>query len=275
MATEADCCIVATPTSTQGRRAHTREVQHRSPRRAAPTSHLRSRHGGSRGGEAAAPAHHQYGSWVAAPRTATSGAGASAAQRRVQAGASESRAATDSPRRPAALAPRASRRRESGEVRARANWTFRAPRPPLGRPAPAVRRHARARARSECGRPLRRGHRRWPRGSWLASRRRSDVRRPICTWWSIPAAAAHRPRGMGSVFGTNSRATRRAGELAAADPAHRARLGRRLELDARSRPEISPCGAPFGHELETAIDHGALGARGGIWCAVGRLCDAP
>ena len=60
MATEADCCIVATPTSTQGRRAHTREVQHRSPRRAAPTSHLRSRHGGSRGGEAAAPAHHQY-----------------------------------------------------------------------------------------------------------------------------------------------------------------------------------------------------------------------
>ena len=68
---------------------------------------------------------------------------------------------------------------------------------------------------------------------------------------------------------------RRAGELAAADPAHRARLGRRLELDARSRPEIWPCGAPFGHELETAIDHGALGARRGIWCAVGRLCDAP
>ena len=101
------------------------------------------------------------------------------------------------------------------------------------------------------------------------------MRRPICTWWSIPAAAAHRPRGMGSVFGTNSRATRRAGELAAADPAHRARLGRRLELAARSRPEIWPCGAPFGHELETVIDHGALGARGGIWCAVGRLCDAP
>ena len=47
---------------------------------------------------------------------ATSGTGASAAQRRVQAGASESCAATDSPRRPAALAPRASRRRESGKV---------------------------------------------------------------------------------------------------------------------------------------------------------------
>jgi len=144
------------------------------------------------------------------------------------------------------------------EVRARANWTFRAPRPPLGRPAPAVRRHAQARARSECGRPLRRGHRRWPRGSWLASRRRSDVRRPICTWWSIPAAAAHRPRGMGSVFGTNSRATRRAGELAAADPAHRSRLGGRLELAARSRPEIWPCGAPFGHEAERALVRGNL-----------------
>ena len=42
-----------------------------------------------------------------------------------------------------------------------------------------------------------------------------------------------------------------------------------------TRPETWPCGAPFGHELETVIDHGALGARGGIWCAVGRLCDAP
>ena len=48
---------------------------------------------------------------------------------------------------------------------------------------------------------------------------------------------------------------RRAGELAAADPAHRARLGRRLELVARSRPEILPCGAPFRHEPETAITH--------------------
>ena len=48
-----------------------------------------------------------------------------------------------------------------------------------------------------------------------------------------------------------------------------------MELEARSRPEISPCGAPFGHEPETAIDHGALGGREGIRCAVGRLCDAP
>ena len=48
---------------------------------------------------------------------------------------------------------------------------------------------------------------------------------------------------------TNSGATQLAGEFAAADPAHRARLGRRLKLDARSRPAVLPCGAPFGHEL--------------------------
>jgi hypothetical protein len=107
------------------------------------------------------------------------------------------------------------------------------------------------------------------------SRRRSDVRRPICTWWSIPAAAAHRPRGTASAFGTNSRVTRRAGELAAADPANRARLGRRLQLAARSRMEKLACGASFGHEPERAIDHGALGGRERIRCAVGRLCDAP
>ena len=110
------------------------------------------------------------------------------------------------------------------------------------------------------------------------SRRRSGARRPICTWWSIPAAAAHRPRGMGSVFVTNSRATRRAGELAAADPAHRARLGRRLELDARSRPEISPCGAPFGHELERTLVCGNLVSCVGP-SPMGRVtaatCDAP
>jgi hypothetical protein len=77
-----------------------------------------------------------------------------------------------SPRRPAALAPRASRRREGGEVSARANRMFRlhgrrSPRD--GRLAPTVRRHAGARARSECGRRLRRSHRRWPRGSCLAA----------------------------------------------------------------------------------------------------------
>jgi hypothetical protein len=84
------------------------------------------------------------------------------------------------------------------------------------------------------------------------------------------AADAHRPRGMGSVFGTNSRATRRAGELAAADPANRARLGRRRELGERRRPKRLPGRAAFGHVPETAITHGALGGREGIRCAVYR-----
>ena len=161
----------------------------------------------------------------------------------------------DSPRRPAALAPRASRRREGGEVRARANWIFelhgrRSPRD--GRLAPAVRRHARARTRSECDGPLRRGHRRWPRGSCLAAggeaaRGAQSAPGGRFTRWLLAGRA---PPATGSVFGMNSRAMRRAGELAAADPAHRVRLGRRLELAARSRPEILPCGAPFAHELE-------------------------
>ena len=50
-----------------------------STRRAAPASHLPCRHGGGRGGHAAARAH-QYG-WVAALRAATSDTDASAAQR--------------------------------------------------------------------------------------------------------------------------------------------------------------------------------------------------
>ena len=149
---------------------------------------------GGRGGEAAAPAHHQYGSWVAAPRTATSGAGASAAQRRVQAGASKSRAATDSPRRPAALAPRASRRRESGEVRARANWTFRAPR--HGRRSGGLRQRSGgmpkrvlvpdAAVRSGGAIGVGRAAAAWQQAA------KQRTRRPICAWWSIPAAAAHR-----------------------------------------------------------------------------------
>ena len=72
-----------------------------------------------------------------------------------------------------------------------------------------------------------------------------------------------------------SRATRRADELAAADTANRARLGRRRELGERRRPKELPRRAAFGHEPETAIDHGALGGRERIRCAVGRLCDAP
>jgi len=79
----------------------------------------------------------------------------------------------------------------------------------------------------------------------------------------------------GSILGTNSRATQRAGELAAADPAYRARLGRRLELAARSRPEILLCGASFGHALERALVRGKLVGCGAIQRDVRRLCDAP
>jgi len=155
---------------------------------------------------------------------------------------------------------------------------FRAPRPPL-----TARRAACANGQAACPRACSfRMRPSAPAGpSALAarqlpgSRRRSGARRPICTWWSIPAVAARRPRATGSVFGMNSRATRRAGELAAADPAHRARLGRRLELDARSRPEISPCGAPFGHELERALVRGQRAGCGAIQWALRRLCDAP
>ena len=81
-----------------------------------------------------------------------------------------------------------------------------------------------------------------------------------------PYARCHhlRPRATGSILGTNSRATQRAGELAAADPAYRARLGRRLELAARSRPAILLCGASFGHALERALVRGKLVGCGAI-----------
>ena len=79
-----------------------------------------------------------------------------------------------------------------------------------------------------------------------------------------------RPRATGSILGTNSRATQRAGEMAAADPAYRARLGGRLELAARSRPEILLCGASFGHEAERALVRGKLVGFGAIQRAVRR-----
>ena len=79
-----------------------------------------------------------------------------------------------------------------------------------------------------------------------------------------------RPRATGSILGTNSRATQRADELAAADPVNRSQLGRRLELDARSRPEIWPCGAPFGHEAERALVRGKLVGCGALQWAVRR-----
>jgi len=87
-----------------------------------------------------------------------------------------------------------------------------------------------------------------------------------------PYARCHhlRPRATGSILGTNSRATQRAGEMAAADPAYRARLGGRLELAARSRPEILLCGASFGHEAERALVRGKLVGFGAIQRAVRR-----
>ena len=154
---------------------------------------------------------------------------------------------------------------------------FRAPRPPLTARWAACASGQVARPRA-CAFPMRPSA---PAGtSALAarqlpgSRRRSDERHPICTWWAIHAAAARRPRGTGSILGTNSRATQRAGEFAAADPAYRARLARRLQLAARSRPKKLPRAAPFGVGLERAIAHGGLRGRGVVRCAVRRLCDA-
>jgi len=84
------------------------------------------------------------------------------------------------------------------------------------------------------------------------SRRRSGVRRPICTWWAIHAVAARLPRATSSVFGMNSGATQRADELAATDPVNRSQLGRRLELAAHSRPQKMQVDAVF--ELDLMVD---------------------
>ena len=107
-----------------------------------------------------------------------------------------------------------------------------------------------------------------------------DGRLPRCQRVGSYARCHHlRPRAPGSILGTNSRATQRAGELAAADPAYRARFARRLQLAARlRRPEKLPRGAPFGVELERAIAHGGLRSarpRGRpVRRMVRRLCDA-
>ena len=107
--------------------------------------------------------------------------GGPAAQRRVQAGTTEETGSGSGNRVRDRVGVcrgqgwrvrRAPAAAEKVERSARANRMFqlhgrRSPRD--GRLAPAVRRHAGARAPSECGRPLRRGHRRWPRGSCLAA----------------------------------------------------------------------------------------------------------
>ena len=56
------------------------------------------------------------------------------------------------------------------------------------------------------------------------------------------------PRATGSIFGMNSGSTQRAVELAATDPANRARLGRCRELGERRRPKKLPRRAAFEHE---------------------------
>ena len=145
-------------------------------------------------------------------------------------------------------------------------WARRAPRQPAPRTSG---RAARLPARSSP--PIAAGQRASgrPRRHSVASAAAAALvaRRPICTWWAMHTPAAHRPRGAGSSFVMNSRATRRAGELAAADPANRARLARRLQLAARRRPEKSRRGSPFGVELERAIAHGVVGGRGSAPCA--------
>ena len=217
--------------------------------------------------------HGRQAGW-AAPRTATS----RRLRRRVGGPAARPGGRVReprSPRRPAALAPRACRaERARGESACQCmGWPRRAPRQPAPRTSG---RAARLPARSSP--PIAAGQRASgrPRRHSVASAAAAALvaRRPICTWWAMHTPAAHRPRGAGSSFVMNSRATRRAGELAAADPANRARLGRRLQLAARSWMEKLPRGAPFGVELERAIDHGALGGREAVRCAVRRLCGA-
>ena len=144
----------------------------------------------------------------------------------------------------------------------------RAPVPPDRRPqsdaqpAPAARRHARARARSQCGRPVRRGRRRWPRGSCLWLHAHIGAGCPMHPVGASHASSACLPRAAGSRFGMNSGATQRAAELAAADPANRAQLGRRRELGERRRPKELPRRAAFEHEPESAAARGVSGACG-------------
>jgi hypothetical protein len=191
--------------------------------------------GGARTSAAAAEAGmhaaaraRQYG-WAAAPRTATSderrrrlGGPCSGASRRARPRAARPQARRAG--RPPSIAPRA-----SPAERARANA--------LSSSGPAAHRGSRhlapAVARHACQRPAR--HQLPPASAPAADHARCDSVAVVLptnwargaqsprTWWAIYAADAHRPRGTGSVFGTNSRATRRAGELAAADPANRVR----------------------------------------------------
>jgi hypothetical protein len=142
------------------------------------------------------------------------------------------------------------------------------------RPAPAARRHARARARSHGGRHTQLRHRRVGRAAaaWLHAR--IGARCPMHPVGASHSCSACLPRAIGSIFGMNSGATQRAVELAAADPANRAQLGRRRELGERRRPKKLPRRAAFEHEPESAAARGVSGARGTTRCAARPPGDA-
>jgi len=83
-----------------------------------------------------------------------------------------------------------------------------------------------------------------------------------------PVSAGH---GLDIRARTRERRSERANWPLLTRPTYRARLGRRLELAARSSPEILLCGASFGHELERALVRGKLVGCGAIQRAVRRL----
>ena len=146
-----------------------------------------------------------------------------------------------------------------------------APQPPLGVTGdepPSMR--LRLRSQSSCPTPVRRDHWRRPRGGALAAAGALVQRRSAWTEWAIHACSARRPSSTGSRFGTGMGAEQRAVRSGGAHPVNRSQLGRRLELDARSRPEIWPCGAPFGHEAERALVRGKLVGFGALQWAVRR-----
>jgi hypothetical protein len=113
----------------------------------------------------------------------------------------------------------------------------------------------------------------WPRGSCLAARTHWRAM-PDAPGWCEPLVLSVPAARHPSIFGMNSGATQRAVELAAADPANRAQLGRRRELGERRRPKKLPRRAAFEHEPESAAARGVSGARGTTRCAARPPGDA-
>lgn len=138
---------------------------------------------------------------------------------------------------------------------------------------PGQKARARARVRIATVRSLRAiGARRAAAACWQHSG--TATTQHACTWRSIQAAGARRSRATGSSFGTNSRASQRAGELAGADPANRAPLAHPRQLAGRSRPRVRRRGARFGGGLETDHLNGRPGGREATRCARRPLCGA-